>query len=499
MTEPATRARIRPATFLLLVLVILALAGAATAEVMLSPPVTPAAEPVVVDPPTSGAWYCPVTGTAEDTAVLTIAAVGEAPAVVVVTRHRAEGPAADAPIDVPTGAPVEVVLDGGEAQWASTVRWSGGPVVTTWRVEGVDTAGARCETAPEPRTLVTGFETTARSASTLHLFNPFARDAVVRVTFGTPTGPTALVLTDNVSVPAGRTTALQLNEFEPEQPDLAVTVEVLTGRVVTQGLLALAPTANQPGPTGRAVLTGTPVPDLAWSFAYARSDDTAASWLSVYNPNAREAAVEVRVANPLPDSPGLLGETSVPAGGVVRIDLTETSASLEFGVEIVVVNAEPVVATRLTDVQTAGGSEGLSATSGERAAATWALIGSGTADRHGRISVYNPGPDAVTAAIDAGEETPADWAAIRIDANQQISRELTEAGANRDAVSVLVRADGPVVADIRTQSAGESLRFWTSGGVPSSRWEGPGSRPAVRRDARLSTRPAQLVTDEPSP
>jgi hypothetical protein len=474
---------------------VLALAGAGVAEVLVEPPAAPAAEPVAVDAPTAGAWYCPVTGTEDATAVLSVAAVGDAPSTVSVVRHRADDPQTLDAVEVAPGEQVDVVLSEGEARFASTVRWSGGPVVATWRDEGSDTAGARCEPAPSPITHLTGFETTARSVSTLHLFNPFAVDAVASVRFGTPTGPVSLVLTDNVLVPAGGTTTLTLNEFEPEQPDLAVTVETLTGRIVAQGVVALAPTENQPGPSGRDVIAGASAPALEWGFGFARADDTSSSWLSIYNPGAREAAVDVAVANPLPEG-ALLGEVSVPAGGVVRVDLTGASSSVEFGVTVAGVNEEPFVVQRLTDVRTAGGAEGLAASPGEQPAATWALVGGGSGDRRSRLGLYNPGAEATTVVVDAGEGTPEEWRAIRLEANEQRSLELAEVSEDRGAIPVLVRAEGPISADVRVQSPGENIRFWTAGGVPSRVWEGPGSRPAVRRDARLSTRPAAVETED---
>lgn len=499
MTAPtpagAAPARMGRGTLALLVLVVLAVTGAAVADVLVDPPQVPAAEPVSLEAPTSGAWYCPVTGRGEETAVLSIAAVGTEPATVSIVRHREDGPATEEPIQVEPGAPVDHVLSGGEGQLPSTVRWSGGPVVTTWRVEGRDSAGARCESAPAPVTHLTGFETTAQSVSTLHLFNPFGVDAVVRVTFGTPTGPVALVLTDNVLVPAGRTTTLELNEFEPEQPDLAVTVQALTGRVVAQGLVELAPTENQPGPTGRDVLPGAGAPELDWSFAHARSGEDASSWLSVFNPNGREAAIEVRVSNPLPEGSALLSEISVPAGGVVRVDLTDASSAEEFGLAVTGLNEEPVVVTRLTNVRTAD-AEGVSASPGERPAPEWALVGGGAADRQSRVALHNPGSESVSVEVDAGEGTPGQWATLELGPNEHRNLELSEVSADRRAIPVLVRASGPIVADLRTQSPGENLRLWTAGGVPSRVWEGPGVRPAVRRDARLTTRPAAIEPEE---
>jgi hypothetical protein len=493
-----TRGR-RVVAVVLLALVAVLIAAAIAVEVTVEPPVTPAAEPVAVAPPEVGIWYCPVTAGEEETAVLSLAAATDETSTVTVERHRDDGLVTEEPVQIEGGGVHDLVLEPGEAQFPLTVRWAGGPAVATWRVEGRDTAGARCESAPAPRWYLAGFETTAQTQSRLHLFNPFAVDAVARVTFGTPTGPVALVLTDNVLVEAGSHVVLDLNEYEPEQPDLAVTVEVLTGRLVTQGTVDLRPTANQPGPTGRDVIVGSPDPRVEWAFAYARADETSSSWLSVFNPARREAAVEVRVANPLPDGAALLGEVSVPAGGVVRIDLAESSSSAEFGVTLLSVNETPVVVSRLTTVRTAGGAEGAAAALGAVVDERWALAGAGGADRASRLALYNPGSSPVAVAVDAGAQTPADWERIALQPNEQLSLELADVAGQRGSIPLRVTADGPIVADVRVQSPGENLRFWTAGGVPSIAWEGPGVRPAVRRDARLSTRPAAMETPEPEP
>ena len=485
----------RGAAIALLVLVVLALGGAVAAELLVEPPGTPAAEPVAVEPPTSGAWYCPVTGTPEDTAHLTVAAVGGEPSTLSVERHRGEESTAET-VTVEPDQPYELALTGGEAAFATTVRWAGGPVVATWRLEGSHLSAAVCEVAPNPVTHLTGFETTAQSVSQLHLYNPYGVDAVARVVFGTPTGPVTRVLTDNILVPSRGTTVVALNDYEPEQPDLAVTVETLTGRLVAQGTVALAPTANQPGPTGRDVITATG-PALDWSFAFARSDEGSSSWLSLYNPGEREAAVEIRVSNPMPDSPLLLSEVSVPAGGVTRVDVSGASASTEHGVIATSVNELPVVAARLTAIRTSAGSEDVAASTGAVATTSWATVAP-MAEHRSRLAVYNPGAEAVTVSVDVGADTPPEWAALSLGPNEQTTLELEDLDTTVSSLPVVVGSESPVAVDLRVQAPGAELRYLTMGAVAAHAWEGPGIRPAVRRDARLSTRPAEVSTEDPA-
>lgn len=476
-----------------LALMVLLVVAAAVVEVGV-PAVAVRAAPVAIDPPSSGTWHCPVTAAAEETAVVSVTAATEEESTVTLVRYPEGVATPDEPVRVTPNAPIEVTLGEGAAATPVSLRWNGGPVVTSWRVEGPDTAGAPCAPDSSPRWHITGFDTSAQSASRLHLFNPFGVAAVAEVTFGTPTGAVALVLTDNITVQPGTSVPVNLNEFEPEQPDLAVSVEVLTGRLVAQGSVAFAPTENQPGPTGKVVLQATGQPAESSFFPEASSGDGSTSWLSVYNPGEREAAVELRVSDALPESPVLLGETSVPAGGVARIEVAEASSATSFGVSVLGVNGVPVVATRLTWIATDAG-EGVAAALGGQPFETWAAAGGGAADRATSLALYNPTGEAVTVDVGAGDQTPTDWRGVVLEPNERVMLPLAEVG-NLPAIGVRVRADGPMVAGLTSSSTGENLRYWSAGAVPGSVWEGEASRPTLRRDPFLSTQPLATATPE---
>lgn len=482
----------------LLVVVALLLGGAVTVEVMAEPTEPTELEPVAVDAPSRGTLHCPATAEEGESAVLAVAAAADEPTQVSVLRYEGGTPVPDDPVEVDPGGQHLVPLEGDAAQRPVGVNWEGGPAVATWRLEGRRAVAAPCASTAVPEWHVTGFDTTAQNTSTLHLFNPFAVDAVVRVTFGTPTGRVALVLTDNVLVPARSAIQLELNEFEPEQPDLAVTVEVLTGRVVPQGELRMAPTANQPGPSGRTLLPAAAEPSLEHAFAYARSADADSTWVSIFNPGDREAAVEVRVSDPLPDGLALLREISVPAGGVVRVELDETSATEEFGVALTSVNEIPVVATKTTHVDR-GAAEDVAASVGQQAGEQWAIAGAGAQGLLASVSLYNPGSEPLQARVDAGPDTPGEWETVTLEANARVALGLDDAGAERTSMPLRVQADGEIVVDVRILRPGQQFGLWTSAGVPSSSWEGPGTRPPVRRDGTLSTTPAPAGAPDAAP
>lgn len=475
----------RPVVGLVLVAAV-AVAGL-VADALWRPAPAAAPAPVPQPPASSGTWYCPATSGPEEQATVSVAAVGDEPSVVTVVRYADGATTDDAPVQVAPGDQLDVSLGPGEANRPVAVRWRQGPAAVAWRGEGADPAAGPCEPAPAPRWYVTGFETNRGSTSRLHLFNPFTEAAVARLVFGTPEGREALVIAESIVVPAATATVVDLAEFEPEIADLAVTVEVRSGRLVAQGEVALDPPGDQPGPRGRALLPGVPEPRLEWAWAFSRADDASQSWLSVYNPHDREAAVEIRVSDPLPDSTTLLGEQSVPAGGVLRIDLAGASAQPEFAVGVVGVNDAPVVVARVSALRNNRG-QGLAATRGGQPATEWAVVGAGTAQRRSRLAVYNPGGEPVTVDLVA-PGAPAEWQGIEIGPNARVVVDYETVGEDIASLPVVVRATGPVVPEVRVLGPGGGLGLWTATGSPEGAWSGPDHRPPVLRDPLLSRVP----------
>ena len=481
-----------------LLAVAVVLIAATAADILAAPAPPPTPEPVAQEAATAGTWYCAAVAGKGEQATVTIAAVGDQPSQVVVDRYGQGRAVPDEPVTVEPGSETIVELTGRQARSPVAVRWTGGPTAVAWRVDGDRTASTPCQPVPSERWLATGFNTTLGSTSTLHLFNPFTADAVVRVLFATPEGPVRLVLTENILVESGQTTSLDLAEYQPEIVDLGVVVDVLAGRVVAQGELDVDPPEGTTGAAGRTMLQMAPSTSSTWAFAYAASGDGSESWLSVMNPGEREAAIEVRVSSPSDEGSGLIGEVSVPSGGVTRIELADASVNTEFGVSVNVVNDVPVVVSRLTALQARGGREAFAGGLGSSALSTrWALLGGGTAEREGMVSIYNPGPEPTTVDILA-EGAPAEWTGIPLAANGRAKVLLSAAGVDRASVPVVVEAAAPVVAELRSISAGDRLRLWLNAGVPAASWIGPTSRPPVLYDSSLSTRAAPETAPEES-
>ena len=472
--------------------VITVLLGAATAaDLLAAPAAPPPAEPITQPPASAGTWYCPAVGGRDEQVILTVAAVGDEASRIVLDRYTEGRAVPGEPQTVEPGGQALITLNPPDARAPVTVRWSGGPVTVVWRVDGDRTAAGACETAPAERWIATGFNTTLGSRSTMHLFNPFTADAVVRLVFATPDGPVRLVLTDNLLVEAGTTRSVNLGRFQPEIADLGVIVDVLAGRVVAQGELTVDPPRGASGASGRLLLPAAPSTSEHWSVAYAADAEGTESWLSVLNPGEREAAVEVRVSAPSDDGSGLVGEVSVPAGGVARVELAGASINPEFGVSLNVVNNEPVVVSRLISLRAAGRTSVTGSLAAPGLSTEWALVGGGAAQRAGLVSVYNPGAEEATVTISA-EGAPAEWSGITLPPNGRAKVLLADADADAAFLPVMVQSDTPVVAGLRSTSAGDRLRLWVNVGVRAEQWIGPLTRPAVEFDPALSTRQVDL-------
>ena len=491
--------RRRQAIIALTVVGVLLLAAAVADAVVPAPP-EPPAERVAQDPASAGTWFCPSVTAEGGGASLHIAAVGEEPAQVVVERYASGAGVPDEPRTVEPGTEVVVRLGGEDATAPSTVRWTGGPTAVVWRMVGGDNRGAAapCERSPAPTWYLTGFSTTRGSEPLVHIFNPYTTDAVVRLDFGTPDGLSTLVIADNILIGAGQTRTLNLRRYEPELPDLGVTVVALAGRVVAQGELNVVPPPRTTSAAGRTLIPATPAPSEEWYFATASDDKSTDSWLSVFNPGDDAAAVELRVTDPRGRGSSLLTEISVSPGAVTRIELANASESSDFGVSLAVVNSQPVIASRFTS-RPSGSSSILTGGIGAPAASTtWALLGAGPSRLVGTVSLFNPGPEATLIDVRA-PGAPDAWTGIRLGPNRRTTISLADARGNADYVPVVVQAQAPVVAALRGANAGNAFEGWQMLGVPDTAWIGSTTRPPVRHAPLLSTQLHTAVTPTEDP
>lgn len=482
---------------------LIALAGALVAGTLVGEAYLPAAtrttaQPVELAAAEVGEWFCPVTAPGEE-ALLEYRAVGEEPAGVTVIRQvNAEGVVVDSRNLAP-GELVTLPLGPEDAAWPHVVTWRGGPVVARWTAVGDgggpsagDVAAATCVQAPAPQFHLAGFDTTRGNTALLHVHNPFESDATVRLQFGTAEGAVGLVIAEELRIPSRRSVVFDLTEFRPEEEDLGVTVTAVAGRMVATGesVLGPAPDVDESVPSGRALIEPLARPVSAAVFALALSDADTSSWLSLYNPGSQPSAAVLRVSDPNAGAQPLTGEIVVGAGATTRVDLSGTSDLSEFGVQLEVANDVPLVATRIM-ASLDDERRGLVATTGIPTDGRWALIAAG-ADA-ASVALYNPSGEPVHVEVDAGPETPSDWAEIALPANS-VSVLSLPAG---ERVGVDVRADAAVAVATFTRSE-DTGAFTLDAGLPGALLPAESQGPTVVHDPDLATTPvAPRLTTEP--
>ncbi|MGI9015618.1 MAG: DUF5719 family protein [Euzebya sp.] len=450
-----------------------------------------------VDAATSGTAYCPIIATDTDTAQLEIASASlSQDSDIVITRFVDGEPVTGDTRLLEAGRSAVLDVPAEERAHPVSIDWRGGAVVAQYRlVDDTEQAVATCQTRPSDRWFLSGFDTNRGNTSTLHLFNPFGQDAVVRLRFGENAGPVDLVIADEITIPAGQVVVRDLAEFRPETADLAVTVTAQVGRVVPQGQITFGPAGEGlEAVTGRALLPATAVASEQLFIPDAISDDITQSWVTVYNPSDRPAAVQVGVSTPLGTAAELSSELTVPAGSTARVDLADLSALPRLGIRLDSVNGIGLVATRTTAISNADRTGVALESAVPMTDQNWAVPGGRSPDAS--VTLYNPGADVATANVQVAGGTPQTWTAVTVPPNA-----LTELSLEGLAVegAALVQSDLPLVAGVVSLSPETATAFWSASGVAQSSLVGGDDAIAVRRDPGLLSVPAVSATATPTP
>lgn len=514
--QPRGRRGVKRGTALLLIAILIA--GGTVAASELTPAAPPAAPAVVsVAAGTSGTAYCPVLGSEGDVVELEIASASATDdSLIVITRFVDGTPVSDEPRLL--GAGQSAVLDIPADQLANpvAVEWRGAPVVAQYRrvVEGAEGV-ANCQPRPSDRWHLAGFDTNRGNTSTVYLFNPFGQDAVVQLRFGTPEGRVDLVIADEITIPAGRVVARDLAEFLPETSELALSVIAEAGRVIAQGQVVRGPAGEGlEAITGRALLPAESGPSERLYVPAARSDEEIESWLTLYNPFERAAAVQIQVTTPLGTAVQLATELNVPAGGTARVDLADLSALPMLGVRLDSVNSIGLVATRTSaprDRSRTGLALQIAVPTTDRA---WTVPGGRAPDS--ALTLFNPGDRVATAQVQVAGQVPSGWDEVTVPPNGLTSLSFEDLegadgdGADGDGADgegggvegggvALVSSDVPVVAGIQSLATGDDTTFWSSSGIAESLLAGGRDATAAQRDASLASRAAVSATETPTP
>lgn len=291
------------------------------------------------------------------------------------------------------------------------------------------------------------------------LYNPFADEAVARVTFFTPAGEQGSASLDDVAVGSGSWQEINVNEFVKTQKLLSATVESVRGRVIAWRVLFAKP---EDAPHGVGLSLGASEPSDTWYFPEGFIGPGSNQSFTVLNPTEREVTASLslftdkKVVQPPDDriedfqSITLAPETSQevslaglesPAGGT----LSHVSAlvSAAEGAEIVVERTMSLSGGDLDGVAT---EMGLTQT-GTR----WMLAPAAARPATDALAVYNPGAAKATVNVTLltadGPQSPDSLQGVEIKPHLRLQIPIGAITRKEGAAYAVLTSDRPVAAE----------------------------------------------------
>lgn len=379
---------------------------------------------------------------------------------------------------------------------ASVVRWRDAAVAVgrEWRVEDVEglpdgTVAGACATSSAGTHLLPGLSTAGGDEARLRLANPHRSPASAAVSFPTPGDPEAPLVLQNLSIPPGAVREVIVNDALPERDDLAVVVEVTSGRIAVEGIQITRAAIGDVD--GMSLLPATTAPAEDWTVTWLADDDDTSPWLWVLNAGERTASVELTLHTEAGgEVPVGLSEVSVPAGELRRVDMTGTFpdditevavTARSNGVPIVVAGA---VARQAEETPRSGMSVQLGAATDTR----WVVSGVGVEERTEQLRVVNPEGEAAVLDVAFFDgvriREPEALRGLELAPGSSTTIDLGDHVAPGAPWSAFVAArQGAVVVGRLGSDAGEGpLHLVATAGVPAASWLTTGStlRPVQR-------------------
>ncbi len=204
------------------------------------------------------------------------------------------------PVEVPAQDQRRIVLSTlAQGEWAAAlVELDHGGVVVSHEVAGIGGWDSdRCSSQASDQWYFPWGQTTPQEASSLRLalFNPFAAEAVVDITFDTEDGFRSPEALQGFLVPPRRLVTVDLTEVVPVRQRISSIIKARSGRLVVDRIQTLT---GIDGTVTLDVTPGAPSAATSWYFADGRADSETLERIAVFNPSEYTALVEVEVDRP---------------------------------------------------------------------------------------------------------------------------------------------------------------------------------------------------------
>lgn len=324
---------------------------------------------VIVDRPTpsmdataplGSSWFCAVGSSGAESyaeSEITITNVGDEAAVANLDVRTLDGPGPGLRLDIAARASETIpiaTLGMFEAAGVSVEVIGGQGVVSHQITTAAGVAEGPCASGSSATWYFAGGPTTRDTRHFIALLNPFPNDVVFSATFQTPTRTRQPNELDSRTVPAQSVLVIEVGEFVAREPIVATQIEAVAGgQLVVERLLVLD---GSLGPAGAALEAGVEAPQLAWTAPAGRIHEGGDHTLTVFNPTAEVAEVDVRL-DPLDSSDrAVFGfvpiEITVQPGRLATIDLRTQADQLalplpyDVGLTVASANGIPIVLHR---------------------------------------------------------------------------------------------------------------------------------------------------------
>jgi hypothetical protein len=299
--------------------------------------------------------------------------------------------------------------------------------------------------------------TTMDARELLAVFNPFADDAVVDISFATSDGFRGPPATQGYVVPARHVSLVDVGIVAGRHDQVATQIVARRGRVVVDRLQ----TFNGSGQGKPAAVAATlAAPELApvWIFPQGYVADGLRETYALFNPAAEAATVDLEIALADPETNGTTDPipVTVPADGYVLVAMDQQARipqGIAHSVTVRVRAGPDVVAERVLVASGAATRAGYGPALGSPLVSRAWLFADGRADETTAdwLTLFNPSTDSIARA-DVAEL--AQGQAVPIDGLQRLEvppggRVEVELGSriNRAALPFVVTADLPLVAE----------------------------------------------------